>query len=668
MVASETADAGPAPEPAAMAHASPPPFLPPSSWLSSPLFDALPVPALTRDAAGALCGNRAFLEIYELSAALGEALAAAGPDSVLEFRLAARQDRGQDRDDAPADAGMRDVSISIGGPPWIAVVQDLTERRQTERGLVLGLELATAKLEEAYQTAKLGYWEYGIRSGDLVLNDAAFVVLGHGRDRFAATFDRLLGILHPEDRPTFGNMLESVIGNPARVYVEYRVHGADGHVRYVSSSCAPRLDGEGRLTHVFGVMMDTTERAEAAAQLESAKQRLEEAYRTGHLGYWEYGIHNGALQWNREAFDVYGQDPRGFEPTFDNLLGILHPEDRPTFGNMLESVVGNSKRVYVEYRVIDRAGDVRYVSSSCAPRFDLDGRLTHVFGVMLDTTERARAAEALRAAKDRVEQAYAELQAAQDSLVQTEKMASLGQLVAGVAHEVNGPVGVALTTASHLSGRAEDVKRQFSAGTLTRSALAGFLDVALEAGQLLVSNTERIAALIHMFKQVSADQTGDERRTFYLREYTEDVLLSLHTQIGSSGHRVVLTCPEALQLESYPGAFARVLTHLVRNALTHAFRPEQSGRIAIDIQAVGEEWIEVVHADDGLGIADGDLPKIFDPFFTKARHLGCVGLGLHIAYNLVTQTLGGQLTARSASGDGRGAVFTLRLPRQAPDL
>ncbi|MCP1608916.1 PAS domain S-box-containing protein [Azospirillum lipoferum] len=616
----------------------------------APLFDALPIPALMREADGRLRGNRRFLDRYGSIDAFPADLADAAPGAEREVT-------------APSISGdIRDLLVRIGGPPWIATMEDVTDQRHAARGLAL----ATEKLEEAYHTAKLGYWEYGIHTGELVLSDAGLTVLGHDRDRFAGGFDALLGILHPDDRPRFGNMLESVVGNPQRVYVEYRVHDRDGRARYVSSSCAPRLDADGRLTHLFGVLMDSTERAEAAAQLEAAKQRLEEAYRTGHLGYWEYGIHSGALVWNREAFGIYGQDPDRFEPTFDNLLGILHPDDRMSFGNMLESVIGNSRRVYVEYRVIDPVGEVRYVSSSCAPRFDLDGRLTHLFGVMLDTTERARAADALRAAKDRVEQAYRELQSAQDSLVQTEKMASLGQLVAGVAHEVNGPVGVALTTASHLLSRAEDVKRQFAANALTRSALAGFLEVAQEAGQLLVGNTERIATLVHMFKQVAADQTGDERRTFYLREYTEDVLLSLHTQIGSSGHRVELACPEALQLESFPGAFARVLTHLVRNSLTHAFRPEQSGLIVIDIHADGDDWIEVVHEDDGQGILEADLPRIFDPFFTTARHAGCVGLGLHIAYNLATQTLGGQLSVRNSPG--QGAVFILRVPRQAPDL
>ncbi|MFD1623291.1 PAS domain-containing sensor histidine kinase [Azospirillum griseum] len=612
-----------------------------------PLFDALPVPALMRDGAGRLVGNRAFLDQFgpTIPTTLTGALAQAEAGDAVTLRAPDR------------DGVARDLSVRVGGPPWIAVIQDRTDHRRAEDGL----ELATAKLEEACRTAKLGYWEYGITDGVLTLNDAAFAVFGQSRERFEPTFDRLLAILHPDDRLSLGNMLESVIDNPTRRYAEYRVRGEDGRIRHISSSCAPRLDGDGRLTHVFGVTMDVTDRAQAAAQLESAKERLEEAYRTGHLGYWEYGIHSGELVWNDEAYDIYGQDPRDFTLSFDNLLSILHPDDRLSFGSMLESVIGNSKRVYVEYRAIDRAGDVRFVSSSCAPRFDLDGRLTHVFGVMLDTTERAKAAEALRAAKERVEQAYTDLQAAQDSLVQTEKMASLGQLVAGVAHEVNGPVGVALTTASHLLSRTEDVKRQFGASALTRSALSGFLEVAQEAGQLLVSNTERIAALVHMFKQVAADQTGDECRVFYLREYTEDVLLSLHTQIGSSGHRVILNCPEALQIESYPGAFARVLTHLLRNALTHAFRPEQSGCVTIDIHPVDDEWIDVVHSDDGQGILDSVLPKIFDPFFTTARHENCVGLGLHIAYNLVRQTLNGELTVRSAPG--AGAVFTLRLPR-----
>jgi len=625
---------------------------------SGALFDALPVPAFLCGPGGSdLRGNQAFVAIYGSPGDLGHMLPMPGGAPLLCEAYLPRR-----------DGALRDVQIHLNPLPdpatgrtsIIGVVLDVTDHHDTRRGL----ELATLQLEEAYRTAKLGYWEYGIRDGALVLNEEAYGVLGRSPERFEPTFDNLLNALHADDRRRFGNLLEGVIGNPKRTYAEYRVRDEGGRVRYVSSSCAPRVDREGRLTHVFGVMMDVTDRAEAAGQLEAAKERLEEAYRTGHLGYWEYGIHTGELVWNREAFDIYGQDPRSFQPTFDNLLGILHPDDRLRFGTMLESVIGNSKRVYVEYRVIDPLGDVRYVSSSCAPRFDLEGRLTHVFGVMLDTTERAQAATALRAAKERVEVAYAELQAAQNSLVQTEKMASLGQLVAGVAHEVNGPVGVALTSASHLMGRTDDVRRQFAAGTLTKSALSTYLDMAQEAGHLLLSNTERIAALVHMFKQVSADQTGDERRTFYLREYVEDVLLSLHTQIGASGHRVKLTCPDALQMESFPGALARVVTHLVRNALLHAFRPEQNGHIALTIAPQEDDWIEIRHADNGQGILETDLPKVFDPFYTTARHEGCVGLGLHIAYNLVTQTLGGQLTVDSRPGEG--TTFTVRLPRVAP--
>ncbi|HYG90000.1 MAG TPA: PAS domain-containing protein [Azospirillum sp.] len=641
------------------------------------LFEAMPVPVFVRDAGGAYIGcNNAFTATYgspadleqgtDLDALLGDAPAC----TVREARLKRRD--GAMRDVLLHLNRFGDVATGLGG--MIGVVVDVTDHKQAERDLAgarsetettrHGLEEATIKLEEAYRTGRLGYWEYGIHTGKLVWSEGAFEIFGQNPETFEPTFDHLLEILHPDDRLRYGNMLESVIANPKRVYVEFRASGADGRTRCISSSCAPRYDRNGRLTHVFGVMLNTTEQAEAAAQLQAAKQRLEEAHRTGRLGYWEYGIHTGKLELNDEAFAIYGQSAETFEPTFDGLLNILHPDDRLRFGNMLEDVIGNSKRVYFEYRVIDPVGEVRYVSSSCAPRFDADGRLTQVFGVMLDTTERALAAAALRAAKEEAEHALAELRAAQDSLVQSEKMASLGALVAGVAHEINGPVGVALTTASHIAGRTEDLRRQLHGGTITRSALAGYLDEACEASHLLVTNTERIAALVQMFKQVSADQTGDERRTFYLRDYIEDVLLSLHMQIGPSGHQVTMSCPDALQVESYPGAFARVLTHLVRNALQHAFRPEQNGRIVITVEPVGEDWIKVRHADDGRGIDAADLPKVFDPFFTTARHAGGVGLGLHIAYNLTTQTLGGQLLVESRVGEG--TAFTLRIPRVAP--
>ncbi|HYH20039.1 MAG TPA: PAS domain-containing protein [Azospirillum sp.] len=631
------------------------------SSLGGVLLDAMPMPVFVRGADGRWLGcNRTFRETFggppdEDALAQLNPFADAGP-AVHEARL--RRCDGVALDVLVHLNPFADAATGLSGT--IGVVVDVSDRKRAERGLAE----ATVTLEEAYRTARLGYWEYGIHTGRLVLNDEAYAIYGHDPADVEPTFDGLLGILHPDDRLRFGNMLESVIGNPSRVYVEYRVIAADGRVRAVSSSCAPRYDEQGRLAQVFGVMLDTTDRAEAAAALRAAKERLEEAHRTGRLGFWEYAIRTGELEWNREAFDIHGQDPQSFTPTFDGLMALLHPDDRLSFGNMLEGVIGNSRRAYFEYRVIDPAGDVRTVSSSCAPRFDADGRLTHVFGVMLDMTERARAAAALTAAKEAAEAALEELRAAQDSLVQAEKMASLGQLVAGVAHEINGPAGVVLTTASHLSGRTDDLKRQFRDGTVTKSTLAAYLEMATEASQLLVTNTERVAALVQTFKQVAADQTGDERRVFYLKDYIEDVLLSLHTQIGPSGHRIHVTCPEALQLESYPGAFARVLTHLVRNALQHAFPPGQRGHVVIAVDAGEDKWIVLRHADDGRGIPADEQAKVFDPFHTTARHLGCVGLGLHIAYNLTTQTLGGQLTVESRPGEG--AAFVLRLPRSAP--
>ncbi len=628
-------------------------------------LDAFPAPAFVVPAGGGepVC-NAAFRALYAPAGLRRLALDAASP--TREATLAG------------ADGEPREVMIRLSraGGRVIGVVEDLSGRRAAERALAgsradaesarAGLELANQKLEEAYRHAKLGYWEYAIRSGQLSWSDEAFAVHGVAPDGFEPSYDNLLAILHPDDRPRYGNMLEGVIDNPKRVYAEYRVQAGDRRTRYVSSSCAPRFDGDGRLTHVFGVVLDTSDRAEAAAALEAAKQRYEEAQRTGHLGYWEYAIHTGALTLNPQAFDIFGRTPETFEASFDNLLAIMHEEDRLRFGTMLEGVIGNSKRVYFEYRVIDPAGDVRHVTSSCAPRFDQDGRLTHVFGVMLDFTERARAQAALEAAKDRAERAYADLKSAQDSLVQSEKMASLGQLVAGVAHEINGPVGVALTTSSHLLGRTEDLRRQFAAGAITRTALSAFLDVAHEGCTLLVTNTERIASLVQTFKQVAADQTDDDRRVFYVREYIQDVLLSLSTQIGPSGHRVTLDCPVALQLESYPGALARIVTHLVRNSLLHAFRPEQRGVIRIVIRPTGDGWVEMIHSDDGVGITEADRARVFNPFFTTARHQGCVGLGLHIAYNLSTQTLGGQLTVDSRVGEG--TTFTLRLPKVTPEM
>jgi len=255
----------------------------------------------------------------------------------------------------------------------------------------------------------------------------------------------------------------------------------------------------------------------------------------------------------------------------------------------------------------------------------------------------------------------ATLNDAQQDLVQAEKMASLGQLVAGVAHEINTPIGVGLTAASHLREATDKFDRLFVDQKLKRSDLEYYVGVATESADIIQANIERAAHLIQSFKKVAVDQTSGERRRFELAALLDDVLVALRPEFKHSQVRIEAQCPPDMTADSYPGALTQVFTNLFMNALIHAFDRNQPGTLKIVIvpSTAGDEAIITV-SDDGKGIPPDNLPKIFDPFFTTRRGQGGSGLGLHIVYNIVTATLKGRLTCRSEVGVG--TTFTIRAP------
>jgi signal transduction histidine kinase len=261
--------------------------------------------------------------------------------------------------------------------------------------------------------------------------------------------------------------------------------------------------------------------------------------------------------------------------------------------------------------------------------------------------------------------AFADLHAATELLVQSERMASLGSLVAGVAHEINTPVGVTLTSATALHKATQAFRRQLDAGPVRKQDVAAYLDFAAEGTDLITANALRAADLIQSFKQIAADQTSEAHRAFNLKPYIQDVLRSLGPRLKASKMRVAVHCPEELQLDSYPGALAQVITNLVLNALMHAFDEGQAGTLGIEVAPHGEQ-LDMVFRDDGHGIAPEHVDKVFDPFFTTRRGSGGTGLGLSIVHGIVTRTLKGQIRLRSMRGNG--TEFLITLPRALPDL
>jgi signal transduction histidine kinase len=231
-----------------------------------------------------------------------------------------------------------------------------------------------------------------------------------------------------------------------------------------------------------------------------------------------------------------------------------------------------------------------------------------------------------------------ELRQARRRLIQSEKMALLGQLVAGVAHEINTPVGICLTAATHLQTLTREITGRYAAGKLTNSDLQHFLAVAGETAGLIFTNSNRAAELIQGFKQVAVDQTSQKRRSFNLGKTIRETLLSLKPQLRHSTHEIVVEGGDDIEVDSYPGSISQVLTNLVLNALNHAYDDgRENGRIVISARKNGAE-VELSVADDGRGIPEADMKHIFEPFFSTRQGQGGSGLGLHIVYNLVTGT------------------------------
>lgn len=283
----------------------------------------------------------------------------------------------------------------------------------------------------------------------------------------------------------------------------------------------------------------------------------------------------------------------------------------------------------------------------------------------LDISDRKEAERQLRQARDEAQAALESLRLAQQQLVQSEKMASLGQLVAGVAHEINTPLGIALTSASYLSDETVKLTKTAAEGRMRRIDFDRYVANINETTQLLLTNVARAADLVHSFKQVSADQTSDSRRNFLLKQYLDDVTASLKPSWRKAGHVVTVDCPEELTLDGYPGALSQILANLLMNALLHAYDDGQTGYIVIAAAAVSPDVVELSFADDGKGVPAAVQGKVFDPFFTTRRGSGSTGLGLNIIYNLVTQKMGGAI--RLESEEGGGARFVMTLPRHAPD-
>jgi PAS domain S-box-containing protein len=466
--------------------------------------------------------------------------------------------------------------------------------------------------------------------------------------------------VHPEARAQFQEIMqrEGIVRD-----FEYQVRRLGGGILWLSDSATAVRGENGEILRYEGTVRDITDQKRAEEAIAEGRRLLQLVIDTVPA---IINVKDNQLRYvlmNRYTAGIFGIEPK-------QAIGRTASDLMSRYG--AQKTDENDKRVLAtrkelgfyeeEYR--DSSGNLRHWLVNKLPLLDAAGGVESIVTVALDIGERKRGEQEMRKARDAAEAALRNLRETQNSLIEAEKLAALGRLVAGVAHEVNNPVGISLTVASSLERKAASFAAEVARGDLRRSSLNDFLDASRDASSQLVANLNRAAELITSFKQVAADRNYSDQRTFDLGDLTEQVVMSLRPGLRKQRLALHVECEPNLTMNSYPGPYGQVLTNLFLNSIAHAFPDGRAGAVEIRVRATGSDHVEIVFSDDGCGMSLDVRRRAFDPFFTTRRDQGGTGLGLHIVYSIVTNRLGGRLDLDSEPG--RGTRIRMVLPRVAP--
>lgn len=444
---------------------------------------------------------------------------------------------------------------------------------------------------------------------------------------------------------------------------EYQVRQRDGTVLWLSDSATTVRDEAGNVVRYEGVVRDITNQKRAEDEVAEGRRRLQEVIDTVPAVINLKDMQMRYVLMNRYMANIFNIEP-------EDAIGRTTTDIMSRYG--AQKTDENDRRVldageelgFYEEEYIDSSGTMRQWLVNKLPLRGSDGNIKQIVTVALDIGERKRNELEMRKAKDAAEATLQHLRETQNSLIEAEKLAALGRLVAGVAHEVNNPVGISLTVASSLERKATVFAEEVARGDLRRSSLNEFVETSRSAASQLVGNLNRAAELIQSFKQVAADRSYSDQRTFNLSDLTDQVVMSLRPGIRKQNLTLKVECEQGLMMNSYPGPYGQVLTNLFLNSVAHAFPDGGAGEVNIKVRASGENHVEVLYSDNGCGMTPDIRRRAFDPFFTTRREEGGTGLGLHIVYSIVTSRLGGQIHLESEPGTGTRVQMIL--PRNAP--
>ncbi|MDB5604771.1 MAG: putative sensor histidine kinase with a domain [Bradyrhizobium sp.] len=466
--------------------------------------------------------------------------------------------------------------------------------------------------------------------------------------------------VHPAARAEYQSLMER--DGVVREF-EYQVRQRSGAILWLSDSATVVRDDSGEVIRYEGTVRDITDQKRAEDAIAEGRRLLQQVIDTVPA---VINVKDKQLRYvlmNRYMagiFDIEPADAIGHTTT--DLMSRYGA--RKTDENDRRVLEAGRGLGFYEEEYLDSSGNLRQWLVNKLPLLDADGEIENIVTVALDIGERKRGELEMRKAKDAAEAALRNLRETQNSLIEAEKLAALGRLVAGVAHEVNNPVGISLTVASSLERKTALFAGEVARGDLRRSRLNEFLETSRDASSQLVANLNRAAELIQSFKQVAADRNYSDQRSFDLGDLTEQVVMSLRPGLRKHHLTLNVDCQPNLTMNSYPGPYGQVLTNLFLNAVAHAFPDGRPGAVDIQVRESGKDNVEIIFADDGCGMSLDVRRRAFDPFFTTRRDQGGTGLGLHIVYSIVTNRLGGRLDLDSQPG--RGTRIQIILPRIAP--
>jgi len=423
------------------------------------------------------------------------------------------------------------------------------------------------------------------------------------------------------------------------------------------------------------------ERALAQEVIAANERRLKFSLWGSRDELWDYDVPSSMVRRENPLPDMFGPQWRE-GGDIRELATAIHPDDLPALQQALaDHIRGRSEYYEATFRARNQRGEwVWFLQRGKAVIRDEAGRATHLIGTTRDITSVKHVEDALRQANEQLEarvlertrelteandglkEAMTRLTETQSQLIEAEKLASLGGLVAGVAHEINTPLGICITAASHLKQSTEELRAAQARGQMTRSALEQYEQGAIEAARLILKNLERAVHLVRSFKQVAVDQGSEEKRTINLAQYLEEVAFALKPMLKRSPYAFEVDCPPDIVLDTYPGAIYQIVANFVGNSIAHAFphladaaatmseEGPARGRLFLRVSRQNDQSLVIEYSDDGVGAGPEVLKRIFEPFFTTKRGRGGSGLGMHIVYNLVTKLLNGSITVRNRPG------------------